>query len=297
MRLLIGRRKTSIKAGAKALAKTGPARRGRHRIDLRGWRGKALIGACVVLAAGGSGFLLQRGGLLDALEPKLAQDGISLAAKLGLVVGNIEVDGRAMTTKAAILRAVGATRGTPILAVSPSAAKAQLETLPWVRSAAVERQLPDTIHITIVERMPFAFWQRQGKLALIDRDGTVITDTGLDRFPGLIVLVGDDAPQNAAKLLEMIASEKTIANRVTAAVRVGGRRWRLHLDNGINVELPEENAAAAWKQLAELDRDSQILARNIEVIDMRLSDRLVVRTVPEPAKEPVKKGRPAAKST
>jgi cell division protein FtsQ len=297
MRLLIGRRKTSIKAGAKALAKTGPARRGRRRIDLRGWRGKALIGACVVLAAGGSGFLLQRGGLLDALEPKLAQDGISLAAKLGLVVGNIEVDGRAMTTKAAILRAVGATRGTPILAVSPSAAKAQLETLPWVRSAAVERQLPDTIHITIVERMPFAFWQRQGKLALIDRDGTVITDTGLDRFPGLIVLVGDDAPQNAARLLEMIASEKTIANRVTAAVRVGGRRWRLHLDNGINVELPEENAAAAWKQLAELDRDSQILARNIEVIDMRLSDRLVVRTVPEPAKEPVKKGRPAAKST
>jgi cell division protein FtsQ len=297
MRLLIGRRKTSIKAGAKALAKTGPARRGRRRIDLRGWRGKALIGACVVLAAGGSGFLLQRGGLLDALEPKLAQDGISLAAKLGLVVGNIEVDGRAMTTKAAILRAVGATRGTPILAVSPSAAKAQLETLPWVRSAAVERQLPDTIHITIVERMPFAFWQRQGKLALIDRDGTVITDTGLDRFPGLIVLVGDDAPQNAAKLLEMIASEKTIANRVTAAVRVGGRRWRLHLDNGINVELPEENAAAAWKQLAELDRDSQILARNIEVIDMRLSDRLVVRTVPEPAKEPVKKGRQAAKST
>src|SRR6185437_13276936 len=98
-------------------------------------------------------------------------------------------------------------------------------------------QLPDTIHVTIVERMPFAFWQRQGKLALIDRDGTVITDTGLDRFPGLIVLVGDDAPQNAAKLLEMIASEKTIADRVTAAVRVGGRRWRLHLDNGINVEL------------------------------------------------------------
>jgi cell division protein FtsQ len=291
MRLLIGRRKTPAKASAK------PARRGRRRIDLRGWRGKALIGGVVVLAAGGSGFLMQRSGLLDALEPRLAQDGVNLAAKLGLVVGNIEVDGRAMTAKAAILRAIGATRGTPILAVSPSAAKAQLETLPWVRSAAVERQLPDTIHVTIVERAPFAFWQRQGKLALIDRDGTVITDTGLDRFPGLIVLVGDDAPQNAAKLLEMIASEKTIADRVVAAVRVGGRRWKLHLDNGIDVELPEENAAAAWKQLAELDRDSQILARNVVDIDMRLSDRLVVRTVPEPAKEPVKKGRPTAKST
>lgn len=294
MRFLIGRNK---KPNAKAGAKQAPPRRGRRRLDLRGWRGKALIGAVVVLAFGGAGFVLQHSGRLDAWEPRLAAAGIELGAKFGLVVDNIEVDGRVMTSKMAILRAVGADRGTPILAVSPSQAKAQLETLPWVRSAAVERQLPDTIHITIVERTPLAFWQRQGKLALVDRDGTVITDQGLERFSGLIVLVGEDAPQNAGALLELIASEKTIANRVVAAVRVGGRRWKLHLDNGIDVELPEENAAAAWKQLAELERTSQVLARNVEVVDMRLPDRLVVRTVPEPAKEPVKKGRPAAKST
>jgi cell division protein FtsQ len=294
MRFLIGRNK---KPNAKAGAKQAPPRRGRRRLDLRGWRGKALIGAVVVLAFGGAGFVLQHSGRLDAWEPRLAATGIELGAKFGLVVDNIEVDGRVMTSKTAILRAVGADRGTPILAVSPSQAKAQLETLPWVRSAAVERQLPDTIHITIVERTPLAFWQRQGKLALVDRDGTVITDQGLERFSGLIVLVGEDAPQNAGALLELIASEKTIANRVVAAVRVGGRRWKLHLDNGIDVELPEENAAAAWKQLAELERTSQVLARNVEVVDMRLPDRLVVRTVPEPTKEPVKKGRPAAKST
>jgi cell division protein FtsQ len=294
MRFLIGRSK---KPTAKAGAKPAPPRRGRRRLDLRGWRGKALIGAVVVLAFGGSGFALQHSGRLDAWEPRLAATGIELGAKFGLVVDNIEVDGRVMTSKIAILRAVGADRGTPILAVSPSQAKTQLETLPWVRSAAVERQLPDTIHITIAERTPLAFWQRQGKLALVDRDGTVITDQGLERFSGLIVLVGEDAPQNAAALLELIASEKTIANRVVAAVRVGGRRWKLHLDNGIDVELPEENAAAAWKQLAELERTTQVLARNVEVVDMRLPDRLVVRTVPEPAKEPVKKGRPAAKST
>jgi cell division protein FtsQ len=297
MRLLIGRRKTSIKAGAKALAKTGPARRGRRRIDLRGWRGKALIGACVVLAAGGSGFLLQRGGLLDALEPKLAQDGISLAAKLGLVVGNIEVDGRAMTTKAAILRAVGATRGTPILGVSPSQAKAQLEALPWVRSAAVERRLPGTLFIRLVERQPFAFWQRQGKLVLIDRDGVVITDERLDRFPGLIVIVGDEAPRRAAALIDMLATQPDIAGRVVAAVLVGGRRWNLQLDNGIDVQLPEDGPEAAWARLAQLEHSSRLLARDVQTVDMRLPDRLVVRVNPEPAKEPAKKGRSAAKNT
>ncbi|MDB5410796.1 MAG: ftsQ [Rhodospirillales bacterium] len=293
MRFLTGRGKT----GAKTAGKTAPTRRPRRRIDLRGWRGKALAGAGAVLVIGSLGLWAQHSGRLEVWGSRLADDGISLSARLGLVVADIDVDGRAMTAKAAILRAVGAGRGTPIFAVSPSQVKAQLETLPWVRSAAVARQLPETIHVTIVERTPFAFWQRQGKLALVDRDGTVITDQGLDRFPGLVVLVGDDAPQNAAALLELVAGEPTIAKRVVAAVRVGGRRWKLHLDNGIDVELPEENPAAAWKQLAALERDSQVLARNIEVIDMRLPDRLVVRTVPEPAKEPVKKGRPAAKST
>jgi cell division protein FtsQ len=293
MRRLIGRSKTPANAGVKP----APMRRGRRRFDLRGWRGKALPSAVLALVLGGGGLLLQRSGGLEAWPPLLAAEGISLGAKFGLVVADIEVDGRAMTAKAAILRAVGAGRGTPILAVSPSQAKAQLETLPWVRSAAVERLLPDTIHITIVERTPLALWQRQGKLALVDRDGIVITDERLDRFSGLIVVVGEDAPQNAAALLELIASEKTIASRVVAAVRVGGRRWKLRLDNGIDVELPEENAAGAWKQLADLERKSQVLARNVEVVDMRLPDRLVVRVVPEPVKEPPKKGRPAAKST
>jgi cell division protein FtsQ len=293
MRPLIGRRKTSAKTSAKA----GPTRRGRRRFDLRGRRGKAIVSAAVALVVGVSGLVLQRSGVLDAWTSRLAEEGIGLSAKLGLVVTNIEVDGRAMTAKGAILRAVGAGRGTPILAVSPSAAKAQLEALPWVRSAAVERQLPDTIHITIAERTPFALWQRQGKLALIDRDGTFITDEHLDRFPGLLVLVGEEAPQHAAALLELVGSEPTIAKRVAAAVRIGGRRWKLHLDNGIDVELPEENPAGAWKQLAELERKSQVLERNVQVVDMRLPDRLVVRVVPEPAKDAPKKGRPVAKST
>src|SRR5437762_728813 len=92
-------------------------------------------------------------------------------------------------------QAAGRPPPAPLLAVSPSEAKTQLEALPWVRSAAVERRLPDTLHIRLVERQPLAFWQRQGKLVLIDRDGVVITGDRLERFPGLVVIVGDDAPK------------------------------------------------------------------------------------------------------
>jgi cell division protein FtsQ len=282
MRFLTGRRKP-------ASAKAAP-RRPRHRF-LPGRRGLAAIAAILALGGGalGAWHVARSGEVGRAL--------LAGTARLGLAVGNIEVIGRHMTSSEAILRTVGARRGTPILGVSPEAAKTRLEGLPWVRSASVERRLPDTLRIRLVEREPFALWQRDGKLALIDRDGTVITDEKLGRFPGLVVLVGDEAPRRAAELMEMLAGQPELARRVAAAVLVGGRRWNIRLDNGIDIELPESGSAAAWAQLARLERRDSLLARDIQVVDMRLPDRLVVRVTPEPPKHPAKKGRQAGKST
>jgi cell division protein FtsQ len=258
--------------------------------------GLGLVVLALGTAAGGA-FQLYRTGQFAAVAATLADRLVEDSARIGLAVADIEVAGRAMTSREAILRALGADRGTPILAVSPSQAKARLEALPWIRTAAVERLLPDTLRVRLVERTPFAFWQRQGKLALIDRDGTVITTDRLDRFPGLIVIVGEDAPRHVAALLDMIATEPDIAGRVVSAVRVGGRRWNVQLDNGIDVQLPEERQQDAWAQLAQLEHRSQLLARDVQVVDMRLPDRLVVRVTPEPPKETPKKGRQPAKNT
>jgi cell division protein FtsQ len=293
MRRLIG-----LGTGAPSAAKPPGVRRPRRLVWLRGRRG--LIAAAIAVASAASAvavFELQRTGHLDAILPLGEAQAIGLSARLGLVVDDIEVEGRAMTGRDAVLSAIGAARGTPLFAVSPSQAKAQLEALPWVRSAAVERRLPETVHIHLVERQPFAFWQRQGKLVLIDRDGVVITGDRLERFSGLIVIVGNDAPRHAAALLDMLVGEPDLAGRVVAAVLVGGRRWNLQMDNGIAVQLPEDDPQAAWTRLAELEHSSRLLARDVQVVDMRLPDRLVVRANPEPPKEPAKKGRPAAKNT
>ena len=77
---------------------------------------------------------------------------------------------------------------------------------------------------------------------------------------------------------------------VTASVRVGDRRWNIELDNGIDVALPEKNAESAWHHLAALDRSDKLLARNVQVIDMRLPDRVVLRVPPDIAKSTIKKG-------
>lgn len=253
----------------------------------------------VLTAAGYGAFVLSRLPVGQEVLASAADRALAASAALGLVVGDIEVEGRETTDAATIMAALSAHRGTPILGVSPSRAKAQLESLPWVRSAAIERRLPGTIFVRLVERRPLAVWQHAGKQELIDREGAVIAVKDLSRFARLPSVVGDDAASHAARLLDMLAGEPDLASRVSAAVRVDARRWNLRIDDAIDVLLPEDNPGDAWARLAALERTSNVLQRDVRTVDLRLPDRLVVRAAaPAPSEAaPAKKPRPSGKST
>jgi cell division protein FtsQ len=268
---------------------------------LRRWTRRTVIaaaGGVFVLAAAGTGWWLVRSGIAGEALSSAGHGLLAWTASWGMAVDDVQVEGRDRASRDAILIALGATRGAPILAVDPVLAKRRLETIPWVRSASVERRLPDALYVRLVERQPLAFWQRDGKLVPIDRDGVAVPNDQAGGFGNLLVLVGADAPKAGAALLDMIATEPELAPHVAAAVRVGGRRWNLRLDSGIDVALPEDDAVAAWHRLAELERSDGILERDIEMVDLRLPDRLVVRTPSaETPKTPPKKGRQPGKTT
>jgi len=255
----------------------------------------------VVLLAGIGGIVAS--GRLPSVEDLRQRAGVWLidrSAALGLRVADIRVDGRATTDRATILAALGAGPGTPILAVDPVRAAQRLEALPWVGSAVIERRLPDTLYVRLIERTPLALWQHDGRLQLIDAAGAVIPVTRLDRFAKLPLVVGPEAARYAAALVAMLATEPDLARRVGAAVRVGGRRWNLRIDGRIEVLLPADDPAGAWAALARLERSSAILDRHVEAIDLRLPDRLVVRVSPQAPKEAPPapgKGHSTAKNT
>ena len=276
----------------RAAAARSPRRRHAPR-----WVWRAGAASLVLALVGGGGFALHRGGWDVARVEQARTAALALTVEAGLTINDVVVQGRGRTSGEAILAALGAARGTPMLEISPSAAKTRLEALPWIRSASVERFLPDTLYVQVTERQPLALWQRKGKLELIDREGAVVAVPSLDEFADLIILVGDDAPKAAPALLEMLASEPALRSHVAAAVRVGGRRWNLKLDSGIDVALPEDNVGAAWRQFARLDRTDGLLKRDILKVDLRLPDRLVLQ-VPEAAKPaPIKKKKNPGRST
>ena len=260
------------RAARKAVARRRPAP---PRWRARAWRIGGLASLLLAIAVGG-------GWVWHARLPALAWNGlhdrvVSGSANAGLRLRQVVVEGRRNTPRDMLLASLGVEIGQPMLAIDPQALKAKLETLGWVRSAAVERRLPDQLYIRLGEAEPIALWQRDGGFRLIDRSGQVIDRADAPAFSQLPVLVGDGAPAHAAELLAMLAREPDLAARVRGAVWVGERRWNLRFDNGVDVKLPAESPQLAWSLLARLEREQRLLARDLAVIDMRLPDRLVVR--------------------
>jgi cell division protein FtsQ len=265
---------TGLLARRMAAASTGARRRPRlrRRPDRRvvRWSLAAVVGLALGLAA--TGQAREHGGALAAWH--------ALTGRAGFEVAEVLVTGRHHTEPAALLEALRVTRGDPLFRLDPEAARRRIEALPWIAEARVERRLPDTLLVHVVERRPMALWQHDRRLRLIDAEGVVLSERDLARFAHLPHVVGADAHRHAHGFLALLAAHPTVFARVGAAIRVGDRRWDLRLDNGVTVRLPQGGTAEALVLLARLQAEEAVFDRDVLSIDMRLPDRLFIRTTP-----------------
>ncbi len=276
-RLTASRRLTGI-AVRPPRAKPPPPRRRPAPRALR----RILFGGAGLLAAGAVTtviWALTSGWVSNTIDAAVDRT-LAMTADAGLGVRNVLVTGRDRTPGADILAALEVETGTPILKFDPEAARDAVAALPWIRNVVVERRFPDTIYLRLEERQPLALWQSDRVLRVIDADGVVLTEDGLEAYAALPLVVGLGAPDHAATLLEKLAGQPAIARRVEAAIRVSERRWDLRLDNGVNVRLPESGIDAALLRLSEIEANNGLLDRDIVAIDLRIGDRLVVQTTP-----------------
>lgn len=228
-------------------------------------------------AVAGLGYWSFSTGWMSYLSAALGTYVVTATAHAGYTLSTLEVEGRTETSKQDVMLALGAMKGDPILDVDLEAARQRIVELPWVMSAIVERRLPGTLRVTLTEAEPLALWQKKGGFYLVSQTGEVIPVKDVARFNKLPVLVGEGAPQKAGELFAMLALEPALKQRIAAAVFVGNRRWNLRINNGIDIKLPELAPAAAWQKFAAFERQHHLLEKDISIIDLRQSDKLVVR--------------------
>ncbi|TVR83196.1 MAG: FtsQ-type POTRA domain-containing protein [Rhodospirillales bacterium] len=272
----------------RSFATTRRARRGQKRKRVvPAWRGRPLLlgaAAATLLTMIGGGWWAWSSALPHRLALQVGQSLVDATAAAGLQVGEVFVVGRQETTRQQLLQALNVRPGMPILALDIHEARERLLTLPWVKAASVERLLPDTVVVHISERQPQALWQSHGTFTLVDRQGQVIPHGDVGQFGGLPIVVGDDAPAHTGALIALLDTQPSLRDRVTAAIRVGGRRWNLRLDGRMEVRLPEIDPQSAWLRFAEFERNHGLLERDVVLFDLRFPDQVIVRRG-APAKE------------
>lgn len=172
--------------------------------------------------------------------------------------------------------------------VDVSAIRQRLLQFGWIKDARVQRRLPDTLVIDIVERTPAALWQSKGQLALIDREGVVLDRVQVDKMPDLPLLIGPGANGHSEELDRLMAAVPTLKPQLASATWVGGRRWDINFQSGETVALPEGEGAAraAIQKFAKLDHSSGLLGRGIVRFDLRVPGKMIVR-LPRSPGEPL----------
>ena len=245
------------------------------------WRQPLLLGIAVLLLGmgGGGGWWAWHEGWLAEAQRRVD---VAMLGFIGAItpfkLADVTVEGRDYVERDAILGALNVKLGDSLLGIDLQAARQRLEGIDWVASATVERRLPDTLYVTLKERRAVAIWQNGEVYTLIDRNGRTVRASRMP--PGaetLLLLGGAGAPEHVGDLLLLLAYEPSVARQLRAAVWVGQRRWNLVLTNGVEIRLPEEDAVAALKKLAQLDGAHRLLSREFSVIDMRLPDKLYLR--------------------
>lgn len=225
-------------------------------------------------------------GLFKKWSDLMADKLFSITSDMGLNLKNIYLDGLHNLSNREVMDALTENgeinlAGVPILSVSLIDLKEKIEKIGWVKKADIERQLPDSLYINIVEREPIAVWQFKGELSLIDHNGSIISKKDIYNFQNLPVLVGEDAVIYANDLFTFITAEPELMERIASIILVGGRRWNVRLKNGIEIKLPEENPDDAWRRLAALQKEKNLLDRAITGIDLRVVDRMFIQVLPD----------------
>ena len=207
----------------------------------------------------------------------------------GLVVKEVIVEGRAKTNKTDLLAALQISEGDSILTINIHKIRERINKLPWIKTVRVERHFPNKISLSLLERVPLARWQKNRQLSLIDMQGDIIPRVDLARFLHLPIIIGENAPKLARQILKILSKEPHLFRRVRSVTLVSDRRWDVRLDNQIDVHLPEKNPQKAWAHLATVEHGQSILGSEVQGIDMRLENQLIIKLEkrkPSPTKTP-----------
>lgn len=152
--------------------------------------------------------------------------------------------------------------GRPLIAIRPGRVAEALEADPWVKAASVELVFPDTVDVTIAERVAIAWISLGDRWGLVAGDAVVLEYGNRPEIGPIVELVGEDPGLGASVdglsvvgAIEFISSLPTELAGVTSVTELDGELWATVGTRQVRLGRAVEMTAKAAAVSALIDSD------------------------------------------
>lgn len=200
-----------------------------------------------------------------------------------------------------VANALGAGAQPNIFNIPLGEARAEVEAIPWVRSATLRRVYPNHLLVEITERTPVAYVDLQGTLKLVDAEGVILEKPAQGSFD-FPVITGIDPAMPAADRKARLALFNRFEQELNA--QASGAGWLVSevdlSDDGdlvavlaqgretIKVHFGKQDFGERFRTLVALLPEVQRTTPVIDSVDLRYRGQLVVNPREPATNQPAK---------
>ena len=211
---------------------------------------------------------------LNSINGHLAKYTNEFFNKVGMNIEKVMIEGMERVKGDQVIDVLNISKNTSIVLFNSEFANLKLDEIDWINKSEIKKLYPSTIQIKIFEYEPVAIWFYNGRKHLVGRSGEIIEGINADNFKNLKIFAGHNAVKNIPTVIEKLEHYPELENQIKSLLWVGDRRWTLRLFNGMTIHLPEDNFGSALNELVKINAETSVLNRYIEVIDMRIPNRI-----------------------
>ena len=199
-------------------------------------------------------------------------------------VRRVEVTGAVHTSRDALRTLTRRYVGLNLFRLDIDRVGHDLTSLDWVSRIEIEKALPDTLRIRVVERIPVALTSRDGVLRYVDENGKAFAElspsAGDSDLPMIVASNAADTARGVTLLRELRLRDAAVYTRISEVRPLLPRGFALFdREFGATVYAEEEDLSMKWRDYFAVASAEHFRRGDIEYADLRFADRIVMKPV------------------
>ncbi|HEY2094614.1 MAG TPA: FtsQ-type POTRA domain-containing protein [Thermoanaerobaculia bacterium] len=199
-------------------------------------------------------------------------------------VRHIEIAGAVHTQRAAIESITHRYLGLNLFKIDIARVQSDLHSLPWIQRIAIEKKVPDTLRINVVERVPVALAMRDGTLQYVDATGAVCGElspaVGDSDLPVVRDAEGSELVRSVQFIDDLRAKDPVVYSRIGEVRPIAPRGFAIFdRDLDATVYANADDVSSKFRDLYAIAQSEKLGRSQIQYADLRFSGRIVIKPV------------------